>query len=85
MGAELVIASVTILPATITAVVTAYIGLKRLKVIGFAVNGEMTAKFERINDSVAELHTDVRELKAEVRAVKSDMRDHRFDHFGDGK
>jgi hypothetical protein len=82
---ELIVASVTIVPATITAVFTAYVGMKRLKRIGFAVNGQMDERFDRINTNIGDLSADIRELKAEIRDVKADVRDYRYDYYGDGK
>jgi hypothetical protein len=85
MGAELIIASVTILPGTITAVITAYVGLKRLKMIGHAVNGEMTAKFDKLHVRLDDIGEDVRDLKAEHREVKAELREYRSQLAGDGK
>lgn len=75
-------AVITIVPGAITAT---FVGLRRLKKIGHALNGQMDERFQRIEHGLGEVYDELREVKADVRDIKSDARSHRLEHEGDGR
>lgn len=76
---------VVLAAAVTTGLPIAYKIFRELKSIGHSVNGNLTARLDRIDTAHADLAAELRDARADVRGLKQDLRDHRAEHAGDGR
>jgi hypothetical protein len=82
MPADVVVAAIAATPP-LTGI--AWAVFRELKKIGHSVNGDLSAKFDRLHVRLDDISAEVRDVKADVRDVRSAQRAHKFEHEGDGR